>query len=100
MLRMRVPAGMTTALSCYPNHMSANPIDGASPAQILAGLWTAAAGDPAALARVTLTGAEPTLPSSFRVGAAAQTTLAASALAAAEIWRLRSGRAQAVGVDM
>jgi crotonobetainyl-CoA:carnitine CoA-transferase CaiB-like acyl-CoA transferase len=80
--------------------MSANLTDSASPAQILADLWIAAAGDPAALARVTLTGSEPTLPSSFRVGAAAQTTIAATALAAAEIWGQRTGRAQAVAVDM
>src|SRR2546423_5338230 len=71
-----------------------------SPAQILADLWSLAGGDPAALARVTLTGSEPMLPSSFRVGAAAQTTIAAAALAAAEIWRQRTGRAQAVAVDM
>ena len=71
-----------------------------SPAQILADLWSAAAGEPAALERVTLTGAEPVLPSSFRVGAAAQTSIAAAALAAAEIWRQRTGRAQAVSVDM
>ena len=71
-----------------------------SPAQILADLWAAAARDPAALARVTLTGTEPMLPSSFRVGAAAQTTIAAAALAAAEVWRQRTGRAQAVAVDM
>ena len=80
--------------------MSAKPSDNTSPAQILADLWTAAAGDPSALARVTLTGAEPALPSSFRVGAAAQTSIAATALAAAEIWRHRTGRAQAVAVDM
>ena len=71
-----------------------------SPAEILANLWSAAAGEPAALERVTLTGADPALPSSFRVGAAAQTSIAAAALAAAEIWRLRTRRAQAVSVDM
>ena len=80
--------------------MSANLSDSPSPAQILANLWTAAAGDPSALTCVTLAGAEPALPSSFRVGAAAQTSIAATALAAAEIWRQRTGRAQAVAVDM
>src|SRR5882724_13017591 len=82
--------------------MSANPDpnDGASPDQILADLWTAAAGEPAALERVTLSSAETGLPSSFRVGAAAQTTIAAAALAAAEIWRSRTGRAQTVSIDM
>jgi crotonobetainyl-CoA:carnitine CoA-transferase CaiB-like acyl-CoA transferase len=40
------------------------------------------------------------LPSSFRVGAAAQTVIAAAALAAGEIRHLRSGRRQPVAVDM
>lgn len=51
-------------------------------------------------ARVRLTGAEPALPSSFRIGAVAQATIAASALAAAEVWRQRTGRTQDVAVDM
>jgi hypothetical protein len=42
-----------------------------SPREILADIWTAAAGDPAALDHVTLTGDEPLLPSTFRVAAAA-----------------------------
>ena len=74
--------------------------DNVSPAQILSDLWTGAGGDPAALARVTLTGADPALPSSFRVGTAAQVTIAAAALAAAEIHRHRTGRTQTVSVDM
>ena len=49
---------------------------------------------------VTLTGEEPQLPSSFRVAAAAQASVAATGLAAAEIWKLRSGEAQDVAVDM
>ena len=40
------------------------------------------------------------LPSTFAVGTAAQATIAASALAASELWRLRSGRQQRVSVDM
>jgi crotonobetainyl-CoA:carnitine CoA-transferase CaiB-like acyl-CoA transferase len=40
------------------------------------------------------------LPSSFRVDAAAQASIAASGLAAAEIWKLRSGQQQGVTVDM
>ncbi len=47
-----------------------------------------------------LAGVEPALPSSFRVGAAAQAAIAASGLAAAAIWRARTGRAQRVAVDM
>ncbi len=71
-----------------------------TPAQILDTLWTSAGGDPSALDAVTLTGDEPQLPSSFRVAVAGQVSIAASALAASEIWRLRTGSAQAVGVDM
>ncbi len=53
-----------------------------------------------ALARVRLTGEEPQLPSTFRVAAAGQASIAAAGLAAAEIWKLRSGEAQDVTVDM
>ncbi|WP_424627071.1 CoA transferase [Bradyrhizobium sp. SYSU BS000235] len=67
---------------------------------ILADLWTLGGGDPSALDAVTLTGQEPVLPSSFRVGAAAQVTIAAAGLAAAEIWKARSGERQRVSVDM
>ena len=71
-----------------------------SPAAILKDVWTSVGGDAAALERVRLTGEEPQLPSSFRVAAAAQVSVAAAGLAAAEIWRLRSGQAQDVTVDM
>ena len=71
-----------------------------SPREILSDIWTSAGGDPAALGAVTLTGEEPQLPSSFRLGAAAQASIAATGLAAAQIWKLRSGQSQAVAVDM
>ena len=71
-----------------------------SPREILADIWTSAGGDPAALGAVTLTGEEPQLPSSFRVAAAAQASIAAAGLAAAQIWQLRSGQSQDVAVDM
>jgi crotonobetainyl-CoA:carnitine CoA-transferase CaiB-like acyl-CoA transferase len=71
-----------------------------TPHDILADLWKLTAGEPAALDSVKLTGEEPVLPSSFRVAAAAQVPIAASALAAAEIWKLRGGEAQGVSVDM
>ncbi|EKS41970.1 CoA transferase [Afipia broomeae] len=67
---------------------------------ILADLWTLGGGEPSALDAVTLTGREPILPSSFRVGAASQVTIAAAGLAAAEIWKARSGEAQGISVDM
>jgi crotonobetainyl-CoA:carnitine CoA-transferase CaiB-like acyl-CoA transferase len=71
-----------------------------SPGEILTDIWTSAGGEPSALDAVKLTGEEPQLPSSFRVAAAAQTCLAATGLAAAEIWKLRSGQSQDVRVDM
>jgi len=71
-----------------------------TPRDILSDLWRHAGGQPAALDAVTLTGEEPQLPSSFRVGAAAQASIAASGLAAAEIWKQRSGQAQELAVDM
>ena len=71
-----------------------------SPREILADLWTSAGGNPTALDTVTLTGEEPQLPSSFRVAAAAQVSVAAAGLAAAQIWKLRSGQSQNVAVGM
>jgi len=71
-----------------------------SPKQILADLWTLAGGDPTALEAVTLTGEEQQLPSSFRVAAAAQTSIAAAGLAAAHVWKLRGGQDQKINVEM
>src|SRR5438477_2487156 len=71
-----------------------------SRSEILADLWTLAGGEISALDAVALTGEEPQLPSSFRVAAAAQASVAASGLAAAQIWKLRSGQSQHVAVDM
>src|SRR5271169_4024238 len=71
-----------------------------SPREILTDIWTAAGGELAALGDVTLSGEERQLPSSFRVAAAAQASIAASGLAAAQIWKLRSGQSQDVAVDM
>jgi crotonobetainyl-CoA:carnitine CoA-transferase CaiB-like acyl-CoA transferase len=66
----------------------------------LAALWSAAGLPADALDDVVLTGVDPVLPSSFAVGSVAQVTIAASALAAATVWRLRGGRRQLVSVDM
>ncbi len=68
--------------------------------QVLAELWRAAGQPEAGLEAILLTGVEPALPSSFAVGTAAQATVAASALAANEMWHLRTGRRQQVSVDM
>jgi crotonobetainyl-CoA:carnitine CoA-transferase CaiB-like acyl-CoA transferase len=71
-----------------------------SPRQILHDIWTSIGGEASALDTLTMTGDEPQLPSSFRVAAAAQVSVAAIGLAAAEIWKMRSGEAQEVAVDM
>jgi len=71
-----------------------------SSSNALAEIWQTIGGDSAALARVNLTGSEPALPSSFRIGTVAQATIAASALAASEVDWVRNGRAQKVAVDM
>jgi len=70
------------------------------PADVLVELWRDAELDDEALYDAFLTGAEPVLPSSFPVGTAAQATIGATALAAAELWRLRTERRQRVRVEM
>src|ERR1700710_3301766 len=71
-----------------------------TPREILAALWSLGGGEMSALDAVTLPGEEPQLPSSFRVAAAAQVSIAAAGMAAANIWQLRSGQSQDVTVDM
>ena len=51
-------------------------------------------------ARVEIAGADPVLPTRFRVGEAAAAALAATGLAAADLWELRGGRSQRVRVDV
>jgi crotonobetainyl-CoA:carnitine CoA-transferase CaiB-like acyl-CoA transferase len=70
------------------------------PIEAVAALWRAAGMPAEALDDLTLTGEEPALPSSFAVGTAAQASIALSALAAAALWRQRTGRRQSVAVDM
>ena len=62
-------------------------------------LWQEAGLPAEALAFGHLTGADPVLPSSFAVGAAAQTSIAAAALAACELGHARGAPRQAVAVD-
>ena len=71
-----------------------------SSTDILKNLWTVAGGDPSALDAVKLSGTAPLLPSSFAIDTAAQVTIAAAGLAAAEIWKARSGETQEVSVDL
>lgn len=71
-----------------------------TPDRVLAGLWNAAGLPSEALGCATLTGTDPVLPSSFAVGAAAQTSIAAAALAACELGHQRGQERQGVAVDM
>lgn len=68
--------------------------------QALECLWADAALPRSALARLSLIGADPVLPSTFAVGTVAQAALAAAALAASQIGRVRNGLAQDVAVDI
>ncbi len=68
--------------------------------RILKDIWLLAGLPEAALAHARLTGADPVLPSSFAVGAAAQATIAAAALAACELGHARGAPRQQVAVDM
>src|SRR5215468_8563730 len=45
-------------------------------------------------------GADPVLPTPFRIGAAGAAALAATGLAASDLWELRTGRRQDVAVDL
>jgi crotonobetainyl-CoA:carnitine CoA-transferase CaiB-like acyl-CoA transferase len=49
---------------------------------------------------VTFTGADPVFPLALRVGEAGAAAIAASGVAAAELWRMRTGRPQRVHVDV
>src|SRR5690348_12514039 len=70
------------------------------PADVLIELWRDAGLDDEAVEDLAFTGSEPVLPSSFAVGTAAQAAIGAAALAAADLWRLRTGRRQRVRVEM
>lgn len=63
-------------------------------------IWSIGGGAAGALDSVSLSGSEPVLPSTFRVDATAQATIAASALAAAEIWRARASETQIIAIDV
>ncbi len=80
--------------------MNATETHAISPVDALQGLWAAAHLPSSALERVSLSGREPAVASSFAVGTAAQSTIAAAALAAAELGRVRGAPAQRVSVDM
>ena len=72
----------------------------ATPEQTLRSLWQEAAMPPDAFGQVTLTGLDPVLPSSFAVGDAAQSSVAAAALASTVLGHVRAQSLRSVSVDM
>src|SRR5690606_41676778 len=67
---------------------------------IVDGLWSLAGLDTTATERLALDGHDPVMPSSFPIGLAAQSSMAASALAAAELRAVRGLGRQQVGGSM
>lgn len=70
------------------------------PSIALESLWTQAGGHESALDTLQFTEPDPPWQSEYQVGTIAAATIAAQALAAAEIWRLRSGRRQQIEVSI
>jgi crotonobetainyl-CoA:carnitine CoA-transferase CaiB-like acyl-CoA transferase len=71
----------------------------AIPSDVLQGLWRLALLPDEALAFAHLTGSDPVYPSSFAIATAAQSTIAAAALAACELGHQRGTERQYVTVD-
>ncbi len=66
---------------------------------VLEKLWQTAGCASESLEHIQIEGSDPVLPSPFKIGEAAAATIGATALAAAELWRLRTGRAQQIRLD-
>ena len=71
-----------------------------TPQSALAGILDTVGFDPIPADHVQFTGADPILPSNFLIGAAGASSIAACGLAAADLWELRTGRRQDVGVEV
>jgi CoA-transferase family III len=72
----------------------------ATPRSTLEKLWEEADLHKSLMNEASLTGSDPLMPSSFAIGTAAQSSIAAAALAASMIGRHRGGELRAVSVDM
>ncbi len=66
----------------------------------LESIWHLTGESLACLDRVVLSGSEPIFSSVYKTGVVSQTTIAAAGLAAAEIWKHRTGTDQTIKVDM
>lgn len=71
-----------------------------TPADATARLWRSIEGDPTELERLTLTGADPVLPSIYPVGTLAVAAVGAATLAAAGLLRDRGGPGGGVRADL
>ena len=67
--------------------------------QLLRDLWRLAQAEPSSLDNVRFSATERSLPSTFHVGPVAAATIAAQALAAAQLWQWRGGEPQAIEVN-
>ena len=72
----------------------------ANAVETLSTIWRDAKGEPDAVDAVSLSGNDPVLPSIYRIGTASVAIIGAASLAAAELWRLRTGESQSVALDM
>ena len=72
----------------------------ATPHNLLDGLLALAGRAAATRDEVTIEGTDPVFPLRLRVADAGAAAIAAAGLAAADLWELRSGRRQGVGVDV
>lgn len=68
--------------------------------EVLAKIWSLGGLSPEALRYIDLQGTDPVFPSSFSIGTAAQTSIAAAALAACELGNVRGPPRQTVSVDI
>jgi crotonobetainyl-CoA:carnitine CoA-transferase CaiB-like acyl-CoA transferase len=71
-----------------------------APVTALNEIFDAAGLPPAVASRVRLTGDDPVFPTRYRIGAAGAAAIAATGVAAAQLWELRTGRAQQVQVSV
>ncbi len=75
-------------------------IDSPDVARALGDILAAAGFAPDAPAPLTVTGADPVIPTNFLLGSAGAAVLSAVGLATADLWRLKTGRSQAVSLDV
>ena len=71
-----------------------------TPLSALVGILDTVGFDAIPADHVAFSGADPILPSNFLIGTAGAASIAACGLAAADLWELRTGRRQDVGMDV